>query len=164
MSVRVRGLLQVLDNDQLETLLAREKDISNVLGVARSRFVIRLDKSRSVVIFGEDRDHMQTVVCRLTPRTLPTGHVRSYMAQMCAICADLHARGFVLQGALQLSSFALDRCDHVFLLSSTVLQKADTWKPIATNPLYVAPEILCSSQRRQEQKMSSPLYSCDSCE
>ncbi|XP_022708148.1 probable serine/threonine-protein kinase MARK-A [Varroa jacobsoni] len=141
---------QVLNDDQLTSLILKEKEIWDVLGVARSLHIIRLDESRSAVIFGEDRDHLQTVVSRLVPRSLPPDHVRSYLAQMCAICEDLHARGFTLQGALQLSSFALDKCDHVFLLSSTGVQKASNWRPVSLNPQYTAPEVLRQSLQLRE--------------
>ncbi|OQR70789.1 hypothetical protein BIW11_11401 [Tropilaelaps mercedesae] len=151
----------VLNNDQLDSLLSCEKDMRDIMGVARSRHVVCLDETRSAVIFGEDRDHLQTVVSRLVPRTLPSGRVRSYLAQMCAICSDLHERGFTLQGALQLSAFALDRCNHVFLLSSGGVQRANCWRPVAINPQYAAPEIIARTTQRQQRKLST-CSNCDS--
>lgn len=144
-----------MSNKDLEALERTEAALRDVKGVAKSRSTVRFDDQTSAVIFGENHDSLPTLIRHYRREALPPCLVKNYIAQICAICIELHDRGFVLQGALQLNSFAKEATDNVFLMSSFGVQPASEWRSDKANPLYLAPELICSMS-------TTKLNSCDS--
>ncbi|XP_003739253.1 probable serine/threonine-protein kinase tsuA [Galendromus occidentalis] len=151
---RAERYYQVLANEDLKQLKRVEAALRDVKGVAKSRLTVRFDSQTSAAIFGENHDSLQTLIQLYRPRTLPPCLVKNYIAQICAICIDLHDRNLVLQGALQLGSFAKEATDHVFLMSSFGVQSASDWNSKKACPLYIAPELIRSLSSLSTTKLT----------